>query len=392
VPPPFARQIVMPDDVNPYFTPEQQERWKKRITAAKTGLFQPLSDQYETISMPGTTGGANFGDSAADPDHGLVYVASQEYPSVLRLNMEVRNGGTPLTADRMTRAKDAYTVYCQACHGAERAGIASIPPLLNIGDHVTLDAFKTIIGVGKGQMPGFPHIDEGTLNDLYAYLGGNSGARGARRGNAAANGARRGGAAIDDAQQGDRAGRRGQVVASGGAPTSEPAGGGRGFGGAANAMRGYPVGVPHPKNNYTTGYGLEFPNLLSPPWSTLTCYDLNTGTIRWHRALGEDPAMLARGIHDTGIPNGSQRKGMIVTSTGLLFATCKDAHLYAYDTDDGKILWSTQLPRNPEGLPAMYEAGGRQFLIVCSMAEVVAGSNKSPLQPGYIVYALPQSK
>ncbi|HEY8750167.1 MAG TPA: PQQ-binding-like beta-propeller repeat protein [Tepidisphaeraceae bacterium] len=397
VPPPFARQIVTPDDVNPYFTPEQQARWKKRIAAAKTGLFQPLSDQYETISMPGTTGGANFGDSAADPDHGIVFVASQEYPSVLRLNIEVKGGGVPLTADRMTRAKEAYVTYCQACHGAERAGVASFPPLLNIGDHVTIDAFKTIIGVGKGQMPGFPHIDEGILNDLYAYLGGNSGARGgrgARRGGngggGAGLGARRGGAAIDDAANGAEGSRRGPVVASGGAPTSAPAGG-RGFG-APNGMREYPAGVTRPKNNYTTGYGLEFPNLLSPPWSTITCYDLNTGTIKWHRALGEDPTLLARGIHDTGVPNGSQRKGMIVTSTGLLFATCKDAKLYAYDTDDGKMLWSTQLPRNPEGLPAMYEAGGRQFLIVCSMAEVVAGLNRSPLQPGYIVYALPQSK
>jgi quinoprotein glucose dehydrogenase len=390
-PPPFSRQNVTVNDVNPYFTPEQQERWKKRIAAAKTGLFQPLSDQYETISMPGTTGGANFGDSAADPDRGLVYVTSQEYPSVLRLNIEVRNGGVPLTADRMTRARECYTVYCQACHGAERAGVASIPPLLNIGEKIPLDAFKNLIAVGKGQMPGFPHLDEATMNDLYAYLGGNAGARGrgARRGNSGGMGARRGNVALDDVQNGSESSRGGKIVASGGAPTTEPTG--RGFG-APNAMRGYPPGVLHPKNNYSTGYGLEYPNLLSPPWSTITCYDLNTGTIKWHRPLGEDPVMLARGIHDTGVPNGSQRKGMIVTSTGLLFATCKDAHLYAYDAETGRQLWSTQLPRNPEGLPAMYEAGGRQFLVVCSMAEVVAGSNKSPLQPGYIVYALPKDK
>jgi quinoprotein glucose dehydrogenase len=389
--PPFVRQNVTVNDVNPYFTPEQQARWKKRIAAAKTGLFQPPSDQYETVQMPGTTGGANFGDSASDPDRGLVYVTSQEYPSVIRLNIEVKGGGVPLTADRMTRAKDTYTVYCQACHGVDRAGAANIPPLINIGQRITPDNFKTLVTVGKGQMPGFIHIDDGTINDLYAYLGGNVG-RGGRRGGGGGGGnfgARRGNVAIDDAQNGRVSPRGGRIVASGGAPTTEPAG--RGLG-AFNPMRDYPPGVPHPKNNYTTGYGLEYPNLLSPPWSTITCYDLNTGTIKWHRPLGEDPVLATRGIHDTGMPNGSQRKGMIVTSTGLIFATCKDAHLYAYDAETGKQLWRTLLPRNPEGLPAMYEAGGRQFLIVCSMDVVIGESSKSPLKPGYIVYALPQNK
>ena len=94
-PPPSPGRSSPPTTSIPTSPPTNRARWKKRIAAAKTGLFQPLSDQYETISMPGTTGGANFGDSAADPDHGLVYVASQEYPSVLRLNIEVKNGGTP---------------------------------------------------------------------------------------------------------------------------------------------------------------------------------------------------------------------------------------------------------------------------------------------------------
>jgi quinoprotein glucose dehydrogenase len=138
---------------------------------------------------------------------------------------------------------------------------------------------------------------------------------------------------------------------------------------------------------------LEFPNLLAPPWSSIAAYDLNEGKIKWKRPLGEDPKLVAQGIRDTGVPNGSQRKGMIVTSTGVLFATCRDGKVYAYDADNGNQLWSTQLPRNTEGLPAMYEAGGRQFLVVGSMAEPIAAATQpTTLQPGYIVYALPLKK
>ena len=33
-------------------------------------------------------------------------------------------------------------------------------------------------------------------------------------------------------------------------------------------------------------YGLDFPYVLSPPWSGLAAYDLNTGTILWNVPTG----------------------------------------------------------------------------------------------------------
>jgi quinoprotein glucose dehydrogenase len=90
------------------------------------------------------------------------------------------------------------------------------------------------------------------------------------------------------------------------------------------------------------------------------------------------------------VPTGSQRKGMIVTSSGLVFSTCLDGKIYAYDTDTGDELWTTQLPRNPEGLPAMYEVNGRQYLVVCDMGKILDAGLAEKIPSGYIVYALPQ--
>ncbi len=84
-PPPFTRQNVTTNDINPYYSDEKKAQWVKRISDARTGLFQPLSDKYETISMPGAVGGANRGNTAADPEHGIVYVTANEHPSVYKL-------------------------------------------------------------------------------------------------------------------------------------------------------------------------------------------------------------------------------------------------------------------------------------------------------------------
>jgi len=66
---------------------------------------------------------------------------------------------------------------------------------------------------------------------------------------------------------------------------------------------------------------------------------------------------------------------------------CRVTIFEASDRLGGKIV-----TRKFDSAPAMYEAGGRQFLIVCSMDVVIGQSGKSPLQPGYIAYALPREK
>src|SRR3954462_8976582 len=50
----------------------------------------------------------------------------------------------------------------------------------------------------------------------------------------------------------------------------------------------YPSGVTAPPSRYKTGYGSE-PYVITPPWSTLTAYDLNTGKIKWQPPYGALP-------------------------------------------------------------------------------------------------------
>ncbi|MDB6054022.1 MAG: Quinoprotein glucose dehydrogenase, partial [Verrucomicrobiales bacterium] len=369
------------NDINPYFKEEKRDAWRKRIADAHTGLFEPLSDKYETIAMPGVTGGANFGNTAADPERGLVYVTAQEFPSVLKLKLDTRGSDSRvISADQLVRAKSAYVLYCQACHGVNREGMALIPAVTNLNTRLSYDNFVLLIGVGKGQMPGFPHIDERTLSDLYAYCGGVVGNR-----TAGPNGQqpRNRPSAMATTNS-----FTGPIVATGGAlGTNQPP-----YSSARNALRGYPEGVTGPTNRYSTGYGLENPDLLQPPWSIIAAYDLNKGTLKWRKPLGQDPSIPYQGGTRTGVPNGSQRKGMIVTSTGLLFASCKDGKIYAYDSENGEVLWSFELPRHPEGLLSMYEVNGRQYLEVCSMDFVINKAKPPAYPPAYIVFSLPEKK
>jgi quinoprotein glucose dehydrogenase len=94
--------------------------------------------------------------------------------------------------------------------------------------------------------------------------------------------------------------------------------------------------------------------------------------------------------------------GMVVTSTGLLFATAKDGHVRAYDAETGDVLWTGDLPRGAEAMPAMYAIDGRQYLVVCATTNLTWGKNAreggpwtpadgEPNGPGaYVVFALPE--
>jgi quinoprotein glucose dehydrogenase len=238
---------------------------------------------------------------------------------------------------------------------------------------MSLEDFKTLIAVGRGQMPGFPHIDDQRIIALHRYLGGNP----ARPGF----GPRRN----QSTKTPD-----GPVVASGGAPVKpdeKP----------KPPMSDYPLGIPHPVNRYTTDYGTAWPNLLGPPWAWVIAYDLNAGTIRWKQPLGEDSIAASQGDKTTGAVNGSQRKGIIITSTGVLFCTGKGGKLYAYDSDNGHLLWESTLSHESNAQPMMYELNGKQYLVINATNNFTKDSfdhSKDPgaLPRGYVVYALPATK
>jgi len=161
----------------------------------------------------------------------------------------------------------------------------------------------------------------------------------------------------------------------------------------------YPEGVDAPEDRYyTKGWGLGHAFLISPPWSSIVAYDLNSGTEKWRKPIGQDLHVAAEGGVDTGVPQ-AQRNGMIVTSTGLVFSTAKDGKIYAFDADNGDVLWSGQLPGGTEGLPAMYEVNGRHYLAVTATTPLKWGRMEADGQPvaedaraqgAYVVFALPK--
>jgi len=102
---------------------------------------------------------------------------------------------------------------------------------------------------------------------------------------------------------------------------------------------------------------------IGPPWSIITAYDLNEGEILWQVPNGNVAALARFGITNTG--SHAPRGGLVVTAGGLLFvATSSDRKFRARDVRDGSVLWEHDLPAASEGVPAVYEVDGRQFVAI----------------------------
>jgi glucose dehydrogenase len=158
------------------------------------------------------------------------------------------------------------------------------------------------------------------------------------------------------------------------------------------ARAGNPAEVVKEGYPTTDGFGL-YPTIVKPPYTTLTAYDLNTGTIAWQHGLGDDLRLVSQGIKGTGSA-ATVKGGMIVTSTGLLFATAADRKVHVYDSATGTELTTLPLGGPTSGQPAMYELGGRQYLLVTAAAGrgqigPDALSSPHPGPTGIVAYALP---
>ncbi len=376
--PPSGRQVVKADDLTPYLIGDAERKsWRERIAKARTGLFMPPG-LTETAVIPGAVGGVNWGNTAADPAAGILYVLSQDFPSFYKLTAQadrhVAGGFGPAAAPdaaEIARGKAAYEQHCAACHGADRAGTAAAPSLLEVAGQVGLTELRRIVLYGSGRMPPLDHVEEDQIRDALTFLGGGAGPR----------------------RPSDSAPVMppGPVVASGGAPRP-PAAPRVPF----DPAQPYPAGVEGPPQRYFTEYGLGYPYLLAPPWSSIMAYDLNRGIIKWTRPLGQDRDAASAGGKNTGVPRGAQRQGMIVTSTGIVFSTARDGRFYAFDADTGEELWSAALPMGSEGLPSIYAVNGKHYIVVNATTPLVWGlrtretsTETRPAEGGYVVFGLP---
>ena len=396
-PPPFSKQLFTKDDISPYnnMTPQQRQTFLEHIEGANnSGLFTPISEKW-TVHMPGNNGGALFGTTSAEPSTGMVYVVGQNNPSLLRLYKpgEGRGGLGPGLPSAMP-GQAVYTQNCAACHGPDRGGIAPAPSLQTLTGRLDAIAIAAIVTNGRGQMPANPRLGPEEMDQLTAFLLAPAGGRLGGPGPAGPAG-RAGGAPASTAPLE-------LVVGSGGARARPSTGQGAGPGrGGAFVTPPYPEGVPQFEQFSINGQYGTIGNMMKPPYTVITAYDLNKGTNRWQTGFGDDPVLAEQGIHGTGITQ--MRNSIIVTASGLIFGFGGDSVIYAYDAATGKVLWSAPLggARGVRGSPSMYELDGRAYLLVPIGPPMPVGRGgpapadppAAPLHPdapsGYVTFALP---
>jgi len=363
-PPPFARQKYTVDDLNPYLlTDEQREQFRQRITKARNeGLFTPIGFG-EAIHMPGNNGGSNFGSTSSNPSDGTVYVISYDIPAIMRLltpEEEAARGGRGGRGGAGGAGLTVFQRDCQACHGADRSGTPNGASLIGVAGRLSTEEMRSTVLNGKGRMPPLPHLSASELDAVVSYLSSADSFGRGGRGRGAGAGA-------------EPAFPPGPVVQSGPAVVRQ---GGGARGGGGRGAQPYPEGIDVPALRYTMdGYGLHS-DIVKPPFTTLTSYDLNKGTIRWQVPLGDDPRLASLGVKGTGTA-GDFKFGVIPTATGLVFVAGGDDKLHVYDAETGKQLWERQLGAASRGIPSMYEYKGRQYLLMTA-SDPGVGPNRTP--------------
>jgi quinoprotein glucose dehydrogenase len=394
-PPPFARQKMGPEDIEPYLLTADERAAVRRILAGKDGggkLFAPLPLNRDTIVLPGARGASNWGSTAADPAKGLVFVVSQDWPSIYHLGLEdpyaqpQPNEQWIAGQQHPDAGKTIYHAFCQACHGADRTGSALAPSLVDVTSRMNLGAFSRLVTGGRAEMPSFSNLGGESLHALFVFLGNPNGK------------------AVESSTKEIETGASdqritGPVVESGGPPGEirvPP---------SEKDQYTFMSGPPYPRDSnvsptrYYTGYGFAA-DIVSPPWSSLVAYDLNVGAIKWRVPLGEDAAAVSQGARNTG--TFGSRSGAAIAAGGLVFVAARDGKLRAYDEDNGAVLWTTTLPASSEGIPALYEVEGCQYLVVSASSSYSSGKRPSGagappvpdpraggLRPGYVAFALP---
>lgn len=173
------------------------------------------------------------------------------------------------------------------------------------------------------------------------------------------------------------------------APRSDARGGDMGGGaeGAGDPQMGVPYAV-----DVNAGWRMKLTGMLckEPPYGGIRAIEMSTGRTIWDRPLGTArrngpfgiPSMLPFTI---GTPNNG---GAVVTAGGVIFiAAATDNLIRAIDIRTGETLWQDALPAGGQAGPMVYEANGRQYLVI------MAGGHhfmETPIGDELIAYALPQ--
>lgn len=338
LPKPLARQRLT-EDMLTTRTPASHAAVLDAFRQMESGeAFTPLGTERKTVVMPSFDGGPDWGGAAVDPARGILYLNSQDVPSMGSL--QANKPGA-----QSSPGKVIYDQNCAACHGLERQGNPpDFPSLVGLSKRLDRPTTEAVIVSGKGRMPGFPQLTSNERHALLVYL-------------------------LDTA-----------AVEGAAAYLSMP---------PAMLAEFRRLAGPRQEPYLFTGYERfrdpdGYPAIV-PPWGTLNAIDLNTGTYLWTVPLGEYPELIKAGMGVTGSENWG---GPLLTASRLLFigATVYDRKLRAFDSRSGRTVWETTLPYAGVATPISYSVDGRQYVVIAT-----SGSRdpKGPQGSAYVAYALP---
>ncbi len=327
-PAPFARQILT-EDMLTQRTPEAHQAVLERFRKLRSaGQFIPPSREG-TIVFPGFDGGAEWGGSAFDPDTGLLYVNANEMAWVLRL----------VPSNSQKQATNGQQLYLRECSGCHRPDLKGTPPdfpsLVNVGERLNDGDISKLVHQGAGRMPSFARLPE---NDIQAII---------------------------------------QYVAHGNNVEVHP-----------TQVADSPINQKYGIDGYNKFLDPDGYPAIQPPWGTLNAINLNTGEYAWKQPFGEYPQLAQEGMKNTGSENYG---GAVVTKNGLLFiaATNYDKKFHVFDKATGKLLWETELPAAGNATPAVYQANGKEYIVIAcggGKAKTKAGDSSGGT---YVAFALP---
>lgn len=134
------------------------------------------------------------------------------------------------------------------------------------------------------------------------------------------------------------------------------------------------VNINEKKNKFSPSpyykYNSKFKRLIDqngypgskPPWGTLTSINLKSGKIKWQVPFGEYKELTKKNIPLTGTENYGGVTGM---QSGLLLATgTLDKKFRIFDSENGKELWSYELPYIGSSPPITYKINNEQYILV----------------------------
>ena len=347
-PPPFARQSFTVKDLSPFLEPAEREQLtSEMLNAHNEGLFTPPG-LGNTVEMPGNNGGVNWGGTTVNPSTGDLYVVSKDLPAMLKLELasKVSQAGSP-----EEQGRSIFTANCSLCHGTHGEGKPpGIPSLVGVASKLSDDEIRSVVQHGRGPMPSFSQLSAPELTSLLAYLKH---------------------------------------------PELAPASTAEVNGGATGPVD--PISA-----HYRSSFGFMFAEsglpVITPPWTSLTAYDLNTGTIRWKIPLGIVPELAAKGFTNTG--SQFPKVSPVLTAGGVIFTGTRDRKVRAIDSDTGKVLLEAEVDAALEGMPAIYEVQGREYVVFCAAAQATTYTHSVPGHPAsqdpipgaYVAFALPEGK